>query len=77
MMDLCPQHYGGENLSGETFFLSTTYLAAEQWFEAHFVPWTIDDLKPFSQQMCSILYQHNLQSHPQIPIEIHSNAESF
>ena len=50
-----------ENYSGESIiFKSTAYLAAARWFEAHLIPWTLDDLKPFGQQMCSILYQHNL-----------------
>ena len=40
----------------------------------------LDDLKPFSPQMCSILHQDNVQlilALPPIPIEIHSNTKSF
>ena len=36
-----------ENLSEETIiFISTSYLAAAWWFEAHLTSWTLDDLKP-------------------------------
>uniref|UniRef100_A0A0E9W1Z4 Frizzled/Smoothened transmembrane domain-containing protein n=1 Tax=Anguilla anguilla TaxID=7936 RepID=A0A0E9W1Z4_ANGAN len=36
------------------FVVSAAWLAAAWWFGAHLMPWTLDDLKPFSQQMCSI-----------------------
>ena len=31
------------------------------WLIFLLIPWTLDDLKLFSQQMCSILYHHNLK----------------
>ena len=59
-------------------FVSTAYLAAARWFEVHLIPWTLDDFKPFSQQTYCISIIYNwIWSHPQIPIEIHSNAKSF
>ena len=42
-------------------FIYIAYLVAARWFEAHLIPWTPHDLKASSQQMCSVLYQHNLK----------------
>ena len=56
--------------SGETLLVVyPAYLTAAQWIGAHLIPLTLDDLKPFSRQMCSILYRHNLQLNivPQYP----------
>ena len=68
------KYYSGNN----PWRTTTVYLVAAQ-FEAGLRNGTCEDLKPCSQQMCSILYQRNLQLNlvPRpIHIEIHSNGGS-
>ena len=50
-----------KNDSGEkTLVVSTAHLlAAARWFEAGLIFQTLVDLKPFTPQMCSILYHHS------------------
>ena len=58
-------------------FVSTAYMAAAGWFEAHLISWSLDDLKSFSQQMCSILLSASFAAEfsytPKFPIVIDSN----
>ena len=42
-------------------YLLHIWYRSEQHEGLRLIPWILDDLKPFNQQMCSALYQHNLQ----------------
>ena len=55
--------------------VSTANLAAAWWFEAHLIPWSLDDMKKFSQQIYSVLFWCNLQPCPPVPVHIHSHEK--